>query len=633
VTEPTISASGAIHFGVFQVNLHTGELRKNGSRIKLEGQPFQILVLLLEQPGKLVTREELGQKLWAPGTFVDFEHSINAAVKRLRGVLGDSADSPHFIETLPRRGYRFIYPVEGVPAVAAVRPPARWWLARWVVASLGIAVVLGILLVGNFGGLRGRLPPVSVAPRIESVAVLPLENLTGDHEQEYLVDGIHDELITQLAQISSLKVISRYSVIQIRQQKGKSLREIARELGVEAVMEGTVQRAGERLHLSVQLIRVRDDRHLWARSYECELRAVSRLPSDVARAMASDLKIRLTPGEQAHLAVARPLNPEAYELYLKGRFLLSGWGAQENIRKAIAYFEEAVQKEPTYAAAHAGVAFAYLQLGAALVEAVPPREVLPKARTAARKAMELDEASSEAHEVLGLIALAYDWDWEGAERAFRRAIELNPSYPPPYMWLSQYLNVAGQHQKALALITKAQQLDPLSPHIQWSLAETSMLAGAFEQSAEQCEKGLDLHPDFWPLHTLLGEIYLRQGKYDRAVASLERGVEISKRHPHALAVLGSAYALTGRRSESLKILAELKELAHRRYLSPANIARVYASLGENEQALNWLEKTYSDRSSWMTRIHLWGPALGNLRATPRFQDLLRRMNFPQQETK
>ena len=633
MTEPTTSASGPIRFGVFQLNLHTGELRKNGSKIKLEGQPYQILALLLERPGQLVTREELEQKLWAPGTFVDFEHSINTGVKRLREVLGDSADSPHFIETLPRRGYRFIFPIDGTPIAADVSLPAAWWRPRWVFGSLGIVTVLGILLAANFGGLRGHRLPVSVAPRIESLTVLPLENLTGDPEQEYLVDGIHDELITQLAQISSLKVISRYSAIQVRQQKGKSLREIARELGVDAVMEGTVQRAGARIHLSVQLIRAQDDRHLWAHSYECDLRDILSLQREVAREIAREIKVELTPGEQAHLASARPLNPEAYERYLKGRFLLSQWGAQENIRKAIGYFEEAVQKEPTYAAAHAATAFGYLQLGAALVEAVPPREILPKARAAALKALELDETSSEAYEVLGWIALAYDWDWEGAERAFRRAIELNPSYPPPYMWLSQSLNVASQHKEALALIRRAQQLDPLSPHIQWSLAETSMLAGAVEQSAEQCEKGLDLHPDFWPLHTLLGEIYLRQGKYDRALESLERGVEISKHHPHALAVLGSTYALTGRRPESLKILAELKELSQRRYLSPANIARVYASLGKNEQALTWLEKAYSERSSWMTRIHLWGPELGNLRADPRFQDLLRRMNFPQHETK
>ena len=633
MAEPTTSASGPIHFGAFQVNLHTRELWKSGSKVRLEGQPFQILALLLERPGELVTREELEQKLWAPGTFVDFEHSINAAVKRLREVLGDSADRPHFIETLPRRGYRFIYPVDAVPAATLVRPAARWWLASGVVASLGIAAVLGILLAANYSGLRGRLLPVTVAPRIESLTVLPLENLTGDPEQEYLVDGIHDELITQLAQIRSLKVISRYSAIQIRQQKGKSLREIARELGVEAVMEGTVQRAGDRIHMSVQLIRAQDDRHLWAHSYECDLRDILSLQREVARQVAREIKADLTPGEQAHFASARPLNPEAYERYLKGRFLLSQWGTQENIRKAIGYFEEAVQKEPTYAAAYAATAFGYLQLAAALVEAVPPREVLPKARAAALKALELDETSSEAYEVLGWIALAYDWDWEGAERAFRRAIELNPSYPPPYMWLSQYLNVAGQHQEALALIRNAQRLDPLSPHIQWSLAETSMLAGAVEQSAEQCEKGLDLHPDFWPLHTLLGEIYLRQGKHDLALESLERGVEISRHHPHALAVLGSTYALSGRRPESLKVLAELKELSQRRYLSPANIARVYASLGENEQALTWLEKAYTERSSWMTRIHLWGPELGNLRADARFQDLLRRMNFPLSATK
>lgn len=393
-------------------------------------------------------------------------------------------------------------------------------------------------------------------------------------------------------------------------------------------MEGAVQRAGGRIHLSLQLIGAQDDHHLWARSYDCDLRDILSLQREIAREIAREINAELTPRKQAHLASARPLNPEAYELYLKGRFLLSKWGVQENIRKAIAYFEEAAQKEPTYASAHAGISFAYLQLGAALVEAAPPREILPKARAAAQRALELDENSPEAYEVIGLIAYNYDWDWETSKRAFLRAIELNPSYPPPYMWLSQSLNTAGQHQEALALITKAQQLDPLSQHIQWSLAETSIFADALEHSAEQCEKGLDLYPDFWPLHTLQGEIYLRQEKYDLAVASMERGVEVSKRHPHALAVLGSAYALTGRRPESLKILAELKELSHRRYLSPANIARVYASLGENDQALTWLQRTYDDRSSWMTHVHLWGPALGNLPTDPRFQDLERRMNFP-----
>lgn len=368
----TTSGSRPVRFGLFQVNLHTGELWKNGSKIKLEGQPFQILTLLLERPGELVTRDELEQKLWPPGTFVDFEHSINAAVKRLREVLGDSADSPHFIETLPRRGYRFIYPVDREPIVAAIHPPARWRPARWVVVSMGIAAVLGILLAANVGGLRSRLSPASVAPRIESLAVLPLENLTGNPEQKYLVEGIHDELVTQLAQISSLKVISRYSVIQIRQQKGKSLREIARELGVEAVMEGTVQRAGDRIHLSVQLIRAQDDRHLWANSYECDLRDILSLQREVAREVASEIKVQLTPREQAHLAGVHPLNPEAYELYLKGRFLLSEWGTEGNIRKAISYFEEAIQKEPTYAAAHAAKSFAYLELGAALIEAIPP---------------------------------------------------------------------------------------------------------------------------------------------------------------------------------------------------------------------------------------------------------------------
>ena len=504
-------------------------------------------------------------------------------------------------------------------------------LTSVVLAGLALSAV-AVGLTWNVGGLRDRFFRPNAAASITSLAVLPLENLTGDPRQDYLADGMTEALINEFAQISTLRVISRTSVIGYK-KSGKPLPQIASELDVDGIVEGSVQRVEDRVGISVQLVHGPTDRHLWAHSYERDFRDVLSLQREVAREVTREIKVKLTPSEQAHLARAHPLNPEAYELYLKGRFLLSQWGAEENIRKAIPYFEEAVQKEPTYAAAHAGKAFAYLQLGAALVEAVPPKEILPKARAAAQKALELDEASSEAHEVVGWIALAYDWDWAAAERAFKRAIELNPSYPPPYMWQAQYLNVARRHQEALALIRQAQQLDPLSPHIQWSLAETSMLSGAVEQSAEQCEKGIDLHPDFWPFHTLLGEIYLRQREYDRSLGNLERGVEISKRHPHALAVLGSAYALSGRRRDSRKILAELRELSQRRYLSPADIARVYASLGDNGQALLWLEKAHSDRSSWMTRIHLWGPELGNLGADPRFQDLVRRMNFPQQETK
>jgi TolB-like protein/Flp pilus assembly protein TadD len=509
---------------------------------------------------------------------------------------------------------------------------SRLWQRRATIVAGSALTVLAVGLAWNVGGLRERFFRPNPVSRITSLAVLPLENLTGDPQQDYLAAGITEALINEFAQIRALRVISRTSVIGYK-NAGKSLPQIASELHVDGIVEGSVQRVEGRVSVSVQLVHGPTDRHLWAQSYERDFRDVLSLQREVAREVAREIKVDLTPKEQAHLARAHPLNPEAYELYLKGRFLMSQWGVEENIRKAISYFEGAVQKEPTYAAGHAALAFGYLELGAALVEAVPPKEILPKAREEVQKAMELDEASSEAHEMAGWIALAYDWDWARAERAFRRAIELNPSYPSPYMWLSQYLNVAGQHQEALGLIRRAQQLDPLSPHIQWSLAESAMLAGESEFSAEQCEKGIDLHPDFWPLHTLLGEIYLRQREYDRSLVSLERSVEISKRHPHALAVLGSAYALSGRRRDSRRILSELRDMSQRRYLSPADIARVYASLGENEHALFWLEKAHTDRSSWMTRIHLWGPELGNLRADPRFQGLVRRMNFPQQETK
>ncbi len=368
MTERTTSASGPIHFGVFQVNLHTRELRKNGSKIKLEGQPYQILALLLERPGELVTREELGQKLWAPGTFVDFEHSINAAVKRLREVLGDSADSPHFIETLPRRGYRFIYPVNGAQAVAPVRPPVRWWLARWVVALLGISVVLGILLAANFGSLRRRLLPASVSPRIESLAVLPVVNLTGDPAQEYFADGITEELIIEFSRVRAFKRVS----------------EIARELGVDAVVEASLLQTQWQVRITVRLINGTTEQSLWADRYERSLSEVPTLCTRVVGAVAKQLALTLTPAEKTWLASVRPVNPEAY---LRGRALDANFDNPEKLRIARTQFERALQADSEYPLALAGLAG---------VEARYCRNV------------ELSEACLQRAEALAVHALARD---------------------------------------------------------------------------------------------------------------------------------------------------------------------------------------------------------------------------------
>jgi len=376
-----------IHFGIFQVNLHTGELRKNGSRIKLEGQPFQILALLLERPGELVTREQLEQELWAPGTFVDFEHSINAAVKRLREALSDSADSPHFIETLPRRGYRFIYPIDGKPNALEVPRPAAWWRSRWVFGLLGIVIVLGMLLAANIGGLRRRLLSASVSPRIESLAILPVVNLTGDPAQEYFADGMTEELITEFSKIHTFKrVIPRTSAMAYKGAK-KPLREIARELGVDAVLEASLLQTRGQVRITVRLIDGTTEQNLWAERYERNLSEVPPLYTRVVGAVARQLALTLTPAEQERLASVRPVNPGAYDAYLRGRALDADSDNPEKLRMARAQFERALQVDSEYPLALAGLAD---------VEARYCRNV------------ELSEACLQRAEALAVHALARD---------------------------------------------------------------------------------------------------------------------------------------------------------------------------------------------------------------------------------
>jgi len=486
LAEPTTSASGPIHFGVFQVNLHTGELRKNGSKIRLEGQPFQILALLLERPGELVTREELEQKLWAPGTFVDFEHSINAAVKRLREVLGDSADSPHFIETLPRRGYRFIYPVNGAAAAAATRPPVTWWRERRVVGLLALAVSLVAGLAANVGGLRDRLLGQPLAGAITSIAVLPLENLTGDPDQEYFVDGIHDELVTQMAQIGSLKVISRTSVLRYKHEK-RPLPQIARELGVDGIMEGAVWRVGDRIRVSAQLIAVPTDRHLWAQSYVRDPRDVPSLPSEVARAVAMDLKIKLTPQEQARLGSAGPVDSAVFKAYLKGGYYERKL-TREGLDQAMGFYRQAIDLDPTYAPSYRGLANCYWWVGLSLHR--PPREAFPKARAAALKALELDDTLASAHLTLGHIKFVSDWDWEGAEREFQRAHELDPSWPGDDLSLI----LTGRFDEGVAVARRTLERDPLSLAANIFLGWSYYFAGRHDESIAQLKKTIELDP-------------------------------------------------------------------------------------------------------------------------------------------
>ena len=636
-----------VRFGAFDVDLRSGELRKHGLKIKLQDQPFQVLALLLQRPGEMVSREEMRQKLWPADTFVDFDVGLNNAIKRLRDALGDTAENPRFVETVPRRGYRFIAAAETMPSPSlqdltahvqdsataprgttptmgkvAAHPPeastAHRRANRWLAALL--AATLGLLLVGlNAGGLRQRFLRTNAARPIQSIAVLPLENLSGDPAQEYFADGMTEELTTDLGKIAGLRVISRTSAMHYKGTR-KTLPEIARELNVDAVVEGSVLRSGDRVRITAQLIEAPSDTHLFARSYERELRDVLVLQNDVARAIASEVQVKLTPQEQAGLASPHPaVNPEAYEAYLRGRSLL--FSSNE---KAAAYFKTAIEKDPNYAAAFAGLSYTYILRGA---DAFPGREAMVLAETAARKALALDETLAEAHAALGAVKYRYQWDWQGAEAEFRRAIELNPNSVEDHGSYSNYLMVLRRFPEALSEIRRVYALDPLSRGIHTRLAIDLACLRRDDEAAAEVEKALEADPQDAGALRLMGLIQLEKGQAREAIASYEQGVSVSKRSDHSLADLGYAYGVTGKRAQALQILRELETQSRRRYVSPFYTASVHLGLGNKEQALACLERAYEEHDALLVGIY-YRRTFEPLYSYPQFHSLLRRMGFP-----
>jgi TolB-like protein/Tfp pilus assembly protein PilF len=570
--------SQTARFGAFELELNTGELRKHGIKIKLPSQSAEILAALVERPGELVTREALREKLWPTDTFVDFDHGLNNAVNRLREALCDSADAPQFIETLPRRGYRFIAPLE--------RQEAR------------------------------------AAPPIQSIAVLPLENLTGDPAQDYFADGMTDALITRLAQIRALRVISRTSSMRYR-GAGKPLSQIARELHVDAVVEGTVARSGNQVRIDAQLIRGATDEHLWAESYERDLRDVLALQSDVARAIVSEIQVQLTPREQARLASSRIVNPEAYEAFLRGRFW---WNRRTEVglQRGFEYFRRSIEKDPSHALAYAGLADCYNMLGYWGVR--PPHEVFPAAEAAATTALKIDGALAEAHTALAWAKFDYDWDWAGAEREIERAIELNPGYPTAHQWYTHLLMYQGRREEALAEVRRTLELDPVSLVMNSNAAFMHLLAREYDQAIDQAQKTLELDPTFPAPRLCLGRAYEQKGMHAEAIGELTRAVADSQRSPLMLAALGRAYAAARQSGEARAVLNELQQLSERRYVSAYHLAILCDGLGEIDQGIAWLEKACEERSAWVAWIKM-DSAVDRLRAHLRFDGLLRRIGL------
>ncbi len=602
----------AVRFGPFQLDLRAAELHHKGSRAKLPEQPFQVLVALLEHPGEVITREELRHRLWGSDTFVDFEQGLNTAVKRLREVLGDSAEKPQYIETVPRHGYRLMVPVERpeatVPSIS--QAPARGrriWLAT--LALIVVAVAASIVE-------RQKLLDWLRPSHIHSLAVLPLENLSGDPEEEYFADGMTEQLITELGKVRTLRVISRQSVMQYK-GTNKTVPQIARELHVDAVVEGSAMRSGDQVRIAAQLVQVKPERHLWSESYERDLRDVIALQREVSQAIVGEINGKISSAERASLAKARPVNPEAYDAYLHGRYHWQRW--PEGLEKSVEYFQKAIEKDPGCAQAYAGLALCYTSMG--YFEA--PKEAFPKARAAALKALELDETLSDAHAALGYVKLNSDWDWAGAEREFRRALELDPSSTDAHDRYATYLVTMGRFDQGISEAKQALAHDPLSRYTNMHLGWVQMMARRHDAAIDQYKKTLELDPNYEWVRVLLAWSYTLKGMYPEAFAEYKTMGEYGNNNN----VAGFLYAVSGRRSEALRVVERIRRLSEQTYVDPYMMAVPYAGLGDRDNAMRLLSKAYEERSAEMPQLKI-EPFFDNLRSDPRFQELVRRMNFP-----
>jgi len=506
--------------------------------------------------------------------------------------------------------------------------PPLGWLALFATALIVVSAALVWVL--NPRGLRDRITLPSGArqgaapPKIESIAVLPLANLSGDPQQEYFADGMTEELIATLGKLSALRVISRTSVMRYKKTE-KPLPQIARELNVDAVIEGSVLRAGDRVRITAQLIQAANDRHLWAESYERDLRDVLSLQSEVAQAIANEVKIKVTPDEQAQLAGARPVDPDAHEAYLKGRYYFNK-RTQEGLTKGIEYFGAAIAKDPGYALAYSGLADCYTLLGG-IYSLRPPKEALPRAEAAALKALEIDKAAAEPHTSLAMVRFWYEWDWAGAEREFKRAIEVDPRYSSAHQWYAWLLAATGRLEEAREETRRAQALDPLSLPVDTSAIYIFYLSREYDRAVEECRKALDLDPNFARAHSNCGLAYEAKGMYREAITEFEKAVTISGTRATYAGQLGHALAVSGEKGQALKILEELRERSKQTYVPAHEMAVICVGLGEKDQAFGWLRNAYEERSSWLPMLAV-SPLFDGLRSDPRFQALLRRMNLP-----
>ncbi len=565
-----------MRFGTFEIDLQSRELRKHGMRLRIEEQLFQILEMLLHRSGQVVTRRSLRERLW-PDTHVGYDHSLNTAINKLRDLLGDSAQSPRFVETVPRMGYRFIAPV--------VRPERA----------------------------------AAVAEK-KMMAVLPFENLGGNTEQDYFADGLTEEMTSHLGQLQPkrLGVIARTSSIQYKATK-RTIGEIAQELGVDYVLEGSVRRAGRRVRVTAQLIETRDQAHLWSASYDRDLRDVLGVQADVARQIGTALAIELLPEDSSKVA---SFDADAHESYLRGRFYF-GQRTEEGLKKAIASFETALSIEPRCARSLSGVADSSGLL--CWFGVLSPREAGERAAKESARAIEIDPSLSEPHASMGLVKFWYKWDWQAAEEEFKRAIELNPSYASAHQWYASYLNAMGRLEEASLEHRRARELDPHSLMLNLNAADPYFFSRQYDRVIEHVETLLELKPRFFPALFNLGRAYIQKEMHGEAIAAFEKAMQFSGNR-EGRAALAQAYALAGRNGEARSILKELQENSVGRYVASPMIARIYLGLGEFDRAFEWLRKGVEERSYWNVFLKM-DPVYDPIRNDSRFKKLLQEIGF------
>jgi TolB-like protein/DNA-binding winged helix-turn-helix (wHTH) protein/Tfp pilus assembly protein PilF len=622
-----------LRFNDTELDVGRYEIRRNGRTLKLERLPMELLILLASRQGELVTREQVIEHLWGKGVHLDADQGINTAIRKIRLCLRDTAENPTYVQTVVGKGYRFIPPVtasqpsppissdEVSPKVAAAEPPAssesrffRFAAMRWIAGIAVMAACAGLVWLWYAHREPEGMP-------IRTIAVLPFENLSGDPSQDYFVDGVTDELITELARMGGVRVISRTSSMQYKHAKG-NLRKITSELNVDAVVEGAVARSDNRVRITAQLIRASSDQHLWANSYERSVSDIFAVQSEIAADVARELRVELAlqmPTSDSH----KHPNQDAYAEYLRGRY---AWNLRREpaLLEAIQHFETAIHIDPGFAQAYSALADCHTALG--YLNARSPEETFPNARLAAQKALELDPSLAEPHASLAYYQLYYERDWKAAETEFQKAIELNPSYAVAHDWYGVYLTARGRWSDALNEIKIARELDPLSLSISTDIGFSLYYSGNYDGAIESLRGTLEREPDFALAHLWLGRAYEEKGMYPEAVIEFEKVQKALPGWPVATAAKGWVYGRWGKAAEARKILSELNEESKHRYVSAYATALVHAGIGDKDEALRYLTLGLEERTNWMVWTAV-DPRWQSVHSDARFQDLLRKIGL------